>query len=129
MTETIVLGLDGANWALLEPWLEAGNLPNIQSLREEGTWSDMESCLPPVTCPNWRCYSTGKNPGKLGVFWWEKIDTNNRTLSTPSIGLQTIETTPVATTKGATRRRSAMGSIRLARFSIPEELPNGAIGI
>jgi predicted AlkP superfamily phosphohydrolase/phosphomutase len=84
MMETIVLGLDGANWDLLEPWLEAGNLPNIQSLREEGTWSDMESCLPPVTCPNWRCYSTGKNPGKLGVFWWEKIDTENRTLTTPT---------------------------------------------
>ncbi|ERG95723.1 alkaline phosphatase family protein, partial [Haloquadratum walsbyi] len=84
MTETIVIGLDGANWDLLEPWLEAGSLPNIQSLREEGTWSDMESCPPPVTCPNWRCYSTGKNPGKLGVFWWEKIDTENRALTTPT---------------------------------------------
>ena len=84
MTEAIVLGLDGANWDLLESWLESGDLPNIQSLREEGTWSDMESCPPPVTCPNWRCYSTGKNPGKLGVFWWETIDTENRTLSTPT---------------------------------------------
>lgn len=84
MTETIVLGLDGANWDLLAPWLESGDLPNIQALREEGTWSDMESCPPPVTCPNWRCYSTGKNPGKLGVFWWEKIDTEKRTLTTPT---------------------------------------------
>ncbi|NUB93226.1 alkaline phosphatase family protein [Haloterrigena sp. SYSU A121-1] len=84
MTETIVLGLDGANWKLLEPWLESGDLPNIAALREDGVWSDMESCLPPVTCPNWRCYSTGKNPGKLGVYWWEKIDTDARTLSTPT---------------------------------------------
>jgi predicted AlkP superfamily phosphohydrolase/phosphomutase len=84
MTETIVLGLDGANWDLLAPWLEAGDLPNIEALRDEGTWSDMESCPPPVTCPNWRCYSTGKNPGKLGVYWWEKIDTEARTLSTPT---------------------------------------------
>jgi len=84
MTETIVLGLDGANWNLLKPWLEEGALPNIEALREDGTWSDMESCPPPVTCPNWRCYSTGKNPGKLGVYWWEKIDTEQRTLSTPT---------------------------------------------
>ena len=84
MTDTIVLGLDGSNWALLRPWLEEGILPNIQSLRESGTYTDMESCLPPVTCPNWRCYSTGKNPGKLGVFWWEKIDTEAVTLSTPT---------------------------------------------
>lgn len=84
MTEAIILGLDGANWTLLEPWLESGALPNIAALREEGEWGDMESCLPPVTCPNWRCYSTGKNPGKLGVYWWEKIDTDARTLSTPT---------------------------------------------
>ncbi|MDZ7850707.1 MAG: alkaline phosphatase family protein [Halodesulfurarchaeum sp.] len=83
MPETIVLGLDGANWDLLEPWLKDGELPNIESLRESGVWTDLESVLPPVTCPNWRSYSTGKNPGKLGVFWWEKIDTENRTLSTP----------------------------------------------
>jgi predicted AlkP superfamily phosphohydrolase/phosphomutase len=83
MTETIVLGLDGANWALLEPWIEEGRLPNIEALRDDGVWTDMESCLPPVTCPNWRCYSTGKNPGKLGVFWWETIDTDRRTLTTP----------------------------------------------
>jgi len=83
MTDTIVLGLDGANWALLEPWLEDGRLPNIEALRDSGVWTDMESCLPPVTCPNWRCYSTGKNPGKLGVYWWEAIDTDDRTLTTP----------------------------------------------
>jgi predicted AlkP superfamily phosphohydrolase/phosphomutase len=84
MVESIVLGLDGANWKLLEPWLDEGSLPNIQSLREQGEFADLESCLPPVTCPNWRCYSTGKNPGKLGVYWWEKIDTEARTLSTPT---------------------------------------------
>jgi len=83
MVDTIVIGLDGANWNLLEPWLEQGDLPNIQSLRDTGVSTDMQSCLPPVTCPNWRCYSTGKNPGKLGVFWWEKIDTDRRTLTTP----------------------------------------------
>lgn len=84
MTETIVLGLDGANWDLLKPWLDEGRLPNIAALREDGTYADMQSELPPVTCPNWRCYSTGKNPGKLGVYWWEKIDTEARTLSTPT---------------------------------------------
>lgn len=84
MTDTIVLGLDGANWALLEPWLAEGELPNIEALRDDGVWTDMLSCLPPVTCPNWRCYSTGKNPGKLGVFWWERIDTDDRSLTTPT---------------------------------------------
>jgi len=83
MVETIILGLDRAYWALLEPWLDDGRLSNVQALRENGVWTDMESAHPPVTCPNWRCYSTGKNPGKLGVYWWEAIDTDARTLTTP----------------------------------------------
>lgn len=84
MVDSIVLGLDGANWELLRPWIKNGKLPAIESLRQNGVKSDLESCLPPVTCPNWRCYSTGKNPGKLGVYWWENIDTDERCLSTPT---------------------------------------------
>lgn len=84
MTNSIVLGLDGANWNLLKPWINSGDLPNIASLIENGIAKDMESCLPPTTCPNWRCYTTGKNPGKLGVFWWERINTESQTLETPN---------------------------------------------
>lgn len=83
MVETIVLGLDGANWNLVKPWLREGRLPNLEGLRKSGTYGDLQSCLPAVTCPNWRCYSTGKNPGKLGVYWWERIDTDTRSLTTP----------------------------------------------
>lgn len=69
-----VIGLDGAAFELLDPWIQEGSLPNLKKLKEEGIWADMESVLPPVTSPNWKAYSTGKNPGKLGIFWWENID-------------------------------------------------------
>jgi hypothetical protein len=26
-----------------------------------------------VTFPNWKCYSSGKNPGGFGVYWFERI--------------------------------------------------------
>ncbi len=84
MSRTIVLGLDGANWPLLEPWIEAGRLPNLAALREESAWGPLRSCLPPVTSPNWRCYATGRNPAKLGVFWWEIIDRERRTIRHPT---------------------------------------------
>ena len=74
MTRTFVVGLDGASWLLLEPWLEAGELPNLAALRESGVWSESRSCLPPVTFPNWKCYSSGKDPGGFGVFWFERVD-------------------------------------------------------
>lgn len=72
--KTIVVGLDGAHFELLEPWMEEGELPNIKRAIEGGVTADMESVLPPVTSPNWKSYATGKNPGKLGIFWWENVD-------------------------------------------------------
>lgn len=74
MTRTFVLGLDGASWLLTEPWIEEGHLPNLAELRERGSYATSRSCLPPVTYPNWKCYSSGKNPGKHSVYWWERID-------------------------------------------------------
>lgn len=75
---TIVIGLDGANWEMLDEWLEAGALPNLQRLVESGVGGTSRSCLPPLTVPNWKCYSTGKNPGKLDVFRFDTIDTDAR---------------------------------------------------
>lgn len=77
-TRTVVIGLDGGNWELIRPWLEAGMLPNIQSVVEEGVTAESHSYLPPVTVPNWKCYSTGKNPGKLGVYRFDRLDTETR---------------------------------------------------
>ena len=84
MTQTFILGLDGASWELLEPWIEEGRLPNIGALREQGSWATNRSCLPPVTFPNWKCYSSAKNPGKFGVYWFERIDIENERVEIPN---------------------------------------------
>jgi predicted AlkP superfamily phosphohydrolase/phosphomutase len=73
MTRTFVVGLDGASWRLVEPWIADGTLPNLAAFRDAGAWAESESCLPPVTFPNWKCYSSGKNPGGFGVYWFERI--------------------------------------------------------
>jgi predicted AlkP superfamily phosphohydrolase/phosphomutase len=74
MSRTVVVGLDGSNWGLLEPWLDAGELPTLAALRDSSSWAETESCLPPVTFPNWKCYAASKNPGELGVFWFERVN-------------------------------------------------------
>ena len=80
----IVIGLDGACWDRIGEWVENGELPNISRLKDEGCWGPLQSCIPPITCPAWKCYSTGKNPGKLGVFWWERLDLENRRVIRPN---------------------------------------------
>ena len=81
---TVVFGLDGAHFELIEPWIEAGELPNLQRAIDSGVTADLESVLPPVTSPNWKSYLTGKNPGKFGIFWWENVDTDEKRIFYPS---------------------------------------------
>jgi len=63
-----ILGLDGATWDLLMPWIEEGKLPTFSMLVKAGVWGKLESTVPPVTSPAWVSLATGMNPGKLGIF-------------------------------------------------------------
>ena len=84
MKRVCVIGLDGANWELISPWLNSGDLPNLSLIKENGVSGVLKSQYPPVTFPNWKCYSTGKNPGKLGVFWFELFDRERNTITFPN---------------------------------------------
>lgn len=82
---TVVIGLDGAAFDLFLPWVEQGKLPNLRRILDGGARAVSQSCLPPTTSPSWKCYSTGKNPGKIGIFWWENIDRKSRQVVLPPI--------------------------------------------
>lgn len=70
MTEVIVLGLDGATWEVLVPFIEDGHLPNIDKILSIGRSGKLESTFPPITAPAWLSMATGQNPGKTGVFYF-----------------------------------------------------------
>lgn len=74
MTEVISIGLDGAAWHKLDQLIADGDLPNLKSLVDGGARGPLRSVSPPVTCPAWRCSTSGKNPGQLGVYWWLTLD-------------------------------------------------------
>ncbi len=67
-TKLMVLGLDGATFDLILPWVQQGELPNFKKLIGESAWSPLDSTRPPLTCPAWPVFYTGKNPGKIGVI-------------------------------------------------------------
>lgn len=64
----LVIALDGATFAVLNPWLAEGVLPTLARLIAAGTSGELSSTLPPLTAPAWASFMTGKNPGKHGVF-------------------------------------------------------------
>ena len=64
----MIIGLDGADWAILQPYIDAGELPTLAGLCAEGCHGTMRSTVPPVTPCAWTTLFTGVNPGKHGVF-------------------------------------------------------------
>ena len=65
---TLVIGLDGCSWNVLEPLLETGELPNLSALREQGASGVLESTVPFYTGPAWASYATGCSPAAHGIY-------------------------------------------------------------
>ncbi len=67
---SMVIGLDGATWKLLDGFIERGILPNLGRLKAEGTHGPLWSVVPPMTATAWTSFQTGKGPGKHGIYDW-----------------------------------------------------------
>src|SRR6266516_6037885 len=65
---TVVVGLDGSSWNVLEPLLATGELPHLAALRERGAYGVLESTIPFYTGPAWASYATGASPAAHGVW-------------------------------------------------------------
>lgn len=65
--KVLVFGLDcGEPSLIFDRYAEA--VPTLSRLREQGTWGQLRSVVPPITCPAWMCMMSSKNPGKLGIY-------------------------------------------------------------
>ena len=61
----LVIGLDCAAPELL---LGDDRLTNVRRLMAAGCYGKLESVIPPITIPEWRCMVTSQDPGSLGVY-------------------------------------------------------------
>lgn len=77
----LVIGLDGATYDLLQPWIDAGLMPTLAQLQAGGAWGPLRTIAPPITAPAWTSFKTGMNPGRHGVFEFMYRVKNAYTLS------------------------------------------------
>jgi predicted AlkP superfamily phosphohydrolase/phosphomutase len=70
----LVIGLDGATFDILEPWMEQGHLPNLAAIARNGAVGPLQSTIPPNSAPAWTSFMTGMNPGKHGVYGFTRVD-------------------------------------------------------
>ncbi|MBI5301692.1 MAG: alkaline phosphatase family protein [Chloroflexi bacterium] len=68
MSKVVCIGLDGATFDLIKPFIAQGKLPTFKKLMGNGAFSELRSTVPPVTASAWSSFMTGKNPGAHGLF-------------------------------------------------------------
>ncbi|MEA2508467.1 MAG: hypothetical protein QOG21_549 [Actinomycetota bacterium] len=64
----LIIGWDGADWKVLRPMLDAGELPNLAGMMERGAFGDCLSTVPSHSWCAWPSFMTALNPAGHGVF-------------------------------------------------------------
>ena len=82
MGRVLVVGLDGATFDIIKPLAADGRLPNLAHIMRTGAWGTLRSTIPPVTPAAWTSVFTGKNPGKHGIFDFQKLNRQTYRFST-----------------------------------------------
>jgi len=72
--KTLLIGLDGATFSVLDPLMEQGVMPFLQSFFAEGARAGLRTIVPPLTPPAWTSLMTGRKPGQHGVFDFFSMD-------------------------------------------------------
>jgi predicted AlkP superfamily phosphohydrolase/phosphomutase len=68
MHPTLLIGLDGATFSILDPLMETGVMPFLKSFVRSGARATLWSTPNPLTPPAWISMMTGRSPGHHGVF-------------------------------------------------------------
>lgn len=64
----LIVGIDAGTFDILDPYVEAGDMPALARLYRDGARGELLSTFPPTTAPAWPTMATGLGPGKLGLF-------------------------------------------------------------
>ena len=71
---TLVIGLDGVTFDLLNPLMEEGVLPNLTNIIKNGSAGILKSTMPFYTGPAWVSAFTGVGPDVHGIFNFTNYD-------------------------------------------------------
>jgi predicted AlkP superfamily phosphohydrolase/phosphomutase len=95
MTSTLLIGLDGATFDILDPLVADGVMPRLGELLDGGTRARLISTVNPLTAQAWPSLMTGRSPGHHGLLDFVRLEaggvgprfqvTSSRDLACPTI--------------------------------------------
>lgn len=68
MNRTVLIGLDGGTFSILDPLMEEGVMPFLAEFIARGVRGELLSTPNPLTPPAWTSLATGRTPGNHGIF-------------------------------------------------------------
>src|SRR2546423_2170925 len=72
--ELTIVGLDAATFDVIDPMIEAGELPNLRRVFEQGSRGVLRSTTHPLTTQAWTTMLTGVKAGYHGVWDFTERD-------------------------------------------------------
>lgn len=79
---TLIYGIDGADWRVLEPMLARGELPTLAGLLARGAGGTLRSVEPLASPVVWTSIFTGLSPAGHGLEDWNRSDARSRRVPT-----------------------------------------------
>ncbi len=78
--KVLVIGWDSADWKIINPLMDAGEMPALQSLVENGVCANIATLDPPLSSMLWTSIATGKRPHKHGILGFLEPDSSGTKL-------------------------------------------------
>jgi predicted AlkP superfamily phosphohydrolase/phosphomutase/tetratricopeptide (TPR) repeat protein len=72
--KVLLIGWDAADWKIINPLLDAGRLPHLQRLVDQGVIGNLATLYPHLSPMLWTSIATGKRPFRHGILGFTEPD-------------------------------------------------------
>lgn len=72
--KVLLIGWDAADWKIIDPLIERGEMPTLARFIDEGVMGDMTTLQPVLSPMLWNSIATGKRADKHGILGFTEVD-------------------------------------------------------
>jgi len=74
--KVLLIGWDAADWNVINPLMDSGRMPNLESLVNKGVMGNLSTLYPELSPMLWTSIATGKRAFKHGIYGFSEPDSS-----------------------------------------------------